>query len=92
VAPALRDPKSAQPKMDFTVTLPSFGNPFAGLSGAPAAPAAAAAPAVAKESGGFELAPLLLLFSPLLIVQFLSAQTVVRLGTQAIEGAVAPKK
>jgi hypothetical protein len=74
-------------------SLPSFGNPFAGG----AAPAAAAAPKAAESSAsegeGVGLLPvLLLLFSPLLIVQALSFQTVARLGTQAIQGTQGTKK
>ena len=40
-----------------------------------------------SEDGPSLLPILLLLFSPLLIVQGLSLQTVVRLGTQAVTGS-----
>ena len=68
---------------------------FAGLgSGGSPAAAPKAAESSSSESGeGVGLLPvLLLLFSPLLIVQAISAQTVVRLGTQAISGSQATKK
>ena len=82
------------PKVAFSA--PSFGNPFAGLGGgaAPAASAPKAAESSSSESGeGPSLLPVMLvLFSPLLLVQAISAQTVVRLGTQAITGTSATKK
>ena len=92
----VRDSKEAlASKPDFTISLPSFGNPFAGL-GSAGAPAAAAPKAAESSSSGEEgaslLPVLLLLFSPLAIVQALSFQTVVRLGTQAISGTAATKK
>ena len=73
-----RDAKTAlASKPNLDISLPSFGNPFAGL-GAAGTPAAAA-PKAAESSGesgeGVGLLPvLLLLFSPLAIVQALSFQ------------------
>ena len=85
-------PFRACPASAPSFSAPSFGNPFAG--GAASAPAAKAAePAAATEEGGSLLPVLLVLFSPLLAVQALQVQTVVRLGTQAVSGTQAtPKK
>ena len=85
------------PKVAFSApsfSAPSFGNPFAGLGGgAPAAaPKAAESSSSSGEEGPSLLPVMLLLFSPLAIVQAISAQTVVRLGTQAISGTRSSKK
>jgi hypothetical protein len=96
-APRVAELKAAKkpgaPSEPFT--LPSLGNPFAGF-GAPGSAPAAAAPKAAEASSGEEgsglLPVLLLLFSPLAIVQALSFQTVARLGTQAIQGTQSTKK
>ncbi len=112
-------PKQAGSSSSFSFSAPSFGNPFAGLGGAPAAEKKArlhaprcaaprsrcvaltrvhanvrttiaqAAPAPATESEG--PSPLflasLVLFSPLLIVQAVQVQTILRIGAQALGGA-----
>ncbi len=92
-APRVAELKAAKTSGGGGFSLPSFGNPFAG-GGAPAAAAAPkAAESSASEGEGVGLLPvLLLLFSPLLIVQALSFQTVARLGTQAIQGTQGTKK
>jgi hypothetical protein len=91
-ADAPREPFKASapgtPKASFSA--PSFSNPFAGGGSAPAA--AKPAESSGSEEGASLLPVLLLLFSPLLIVQAISAQTVVRLGSQAISGTQATKK